>query len=284
MPTDDLAQVRQLRDDLRRLKEPYPELVEPASQLRLASYLQTEREKEDRMPAKGDRTLGEDLVNVTFKVQASVMDTVEQHLRMLQRTTRDQRIGKGDALRDIFLRGIDTIENPPQPFPVELSAAQLPLSTPPVEPAATTAGGAIPPAPAYEARVLTPEAGSQADAPRRRRVASPLDRELEDMPLEPALDVTQESAVPAAPAEAPPREAPDWSVGSTWSDAFAANPLAVPQDRPAPAAPVAVVTPPPGRKTARPKTAAKPKPKTARSTKGRKETMPKKTPEKTPPS
>ena len=92
------------------------------------------------MPAKGDRTLGEDLVNVTFKVQASVMDTVEQHLRMLQRTTRDQRIGKGDALRDIFLRGIDTIENPPQPFPVELSADLLPLSTPPVEPAATTAG------------------------------------------------------------------------------------------------------------------------------------------------
>lgn len=249
MPKDDLAQIRGLRDHLRALKAPYPALTRPAAKRCLEDYLSTQ--EETPMPAKGDRTHGEDLVNVTFKVQASVMDTVEKHLRMLQRMTRYQRIGKSDVLRDIFLRGIDSIENPPQPSPMALDAAEL-STPPPVEPE--------PSAPAYEAR-------AQED-------------DLEDMPLDPR-DMTQESAVPAAPAaggdippdlapEVPPRGEPDWSLGSTWAQAFAARPLQVTQESPAPAAPAETVTPPRSGKAARPKAAAKPKPRTARTPKGRK--------------
>jgi hypothetical protein len=187
------------------------------------------------MPSKGDRALGEDLVNVTFKIQKSVMDVVDQHLRMLQRTTRWQRIGRNDALRDIFLRGIDSIEHPPAPstrdetaahalaalaaagepdlppvpaplptapyearaLPAALDLDLEPTMVSPVEPAATTAGGAIPPAPAYEARALTPDLAPEPDLP----IEHPLDLELADPPLALAVDVTQESAVPAAQSE-----------------------------------------------------------------------------------
>ena len=74
-------------------------------------------------------------------------------------------------------------------------------------------GKPIPPAPAYEARVLTPEVPPEAP------LEHPLDHELEDAPLERAVDVTQESVVPEVP-----REEPDWSQGSTWREAFDANP------------------------------------------------------------
>ena len=166
MPKDDLAQIRALRDDLRELKARYPELTSPAAQARLTAYMRTQTDdtcipterKESPMPAKGDRTLGEDLANLTFKVPASALPVIEAHLRAMQRTSRWQRIGRSDALRDIFLRGIDSIENPPQAFPVVLDTPQLPLPPrPAVEPAATSAGGAIPPAPAYEARAMDPE-------------------------------------------------------------------------------------------------------------------------------
>ena len=47
---------------------------------------------------------------------------------------------------------------------IETSVCRLALpSTTPVEPAATAAGGAIPPAPAYEARTLTPEVQHRED-------------------------------------------------------------------------------------------------------------------------
>ena len=199
---DDLAQRRALRDDLRALKAQYPELTSPESQARLTAYMRTQTDdvdipterKERPMPAKGDRTLGEDLANLTFKVPASALPAIEAHLRAMQRTSRWQRIGRSDALRDIFLRGIDSIENPTQQFPVVLDAPQLPLPSPRlVEPAATSAGGAIPTAPAYEARALTPDLTDDDD--------------LEDMPLEPEQpltmeppEVTQESVVPEAPA------------------------------------------------------------------------------------
>ena len=232
---DDLAQIRALRDDLRRLKEQYPELTTPGAQRRLAEYLESEMEKEHRMPAKGDRTLGEDLTTLTFKVQSSVMETVEAHLRYLQRTTRYQRIGRSDCLRDIFLRGIDSIEHPPPQFPVVIDPGPEPSRPTPA---------------AYEAQVTAPEAFPEPPLeeepeprPRARRVAVPRDEDIEDMPLVPtavsvtdtvtdtplelAVDVTQESVVPVATAETV--------------------------------------------KTARPKAAAKPKAKTARPTaKGRK--------------
>ena len=83
------------------------------------------------MPAKGDMMLGEPLATVTFKIPQSVLVVAEKHLRTLQRTTRYQRIGKSDCLRDIFMRGIDSIENPTQQFPVVIDPGHtLPLPTP----------------------------------------------------------------------------------------------------------------------------------------------------------
>ena len=164
---------------------------------------------------------------------------------------------------------------------IETSVCRLALpSTTPVEPAATAAGGAIPPAPAYEARTLTPEVPPEAP------LEHPLDLNLADTPLEVDLDVTQESAVPAMA----PADGPDWRSAEPWAQTMRDNPLtvrqedvprarrvatpmdedienmpleptAVAQDSAVPAAPV---------KAARPKATAKPKPKTTRTPKGRK--------------
>jgi hypothetical protein len=119
----------------------------------------------------------------------------------------------------------------------------------------------------------TPEPPASADEARAQ------EDDLEDMPLDPT-DMTQESAVPAAtsaggdippdpPPDLAPEVTPDWSLASTWAQAFAARPLEVTQESPAPAAPAEDARPPRGGKTARPKAAAKPKPKTTRTTKGR---------------
>jgi hypothetical protein len=219
MPKDDLAQIRALRDDLRALKKQYPELTTPAAQARLAEYMESETQKEHRMPAKGDRLLGENLVNVTFKIPESALATIEQHHRTLQRMHRWQRINKSDCLRDIFMRAIDALENPPQQFPVVIDPGpELSRVTPAqVEPAATSAGGAIPPPPAYEAQVMTTETFPEppmehavtdtvtdtvvTDTVTDTPLEHPLDEELDDALLALAVDVTQESVVPAVAVE-----------------------------------------------------------------------------------
>ena len=116
MPKDDLAPIRRLRDDLRALKAHYPALTRPAAKRRLEDSLSTQ--EETPMPAQGDRTHGEDLVNVTFKVEASVMDTVEKHLRV-RCSARRATSGLARAMPCVtLLHGIDSIETSRQPSPV----------------------------------------------------------------------------------------------------------------------------------------------------------------------
>ena len=65
------------------------------------------------MPAKDHRTLGEDLTNVAVRLPASVLEQVDTHIATLRVLSPWARVGRSEALRDLILRGLQSLA--PQP-------------------------------------------------------------------------------------------------------------------------------------------------------------------------
>lgn len=168
---DELRQARQLRDDLRALKQQYPELTTPEAQARLSTHLRTQIEdeglpthtREAPMPAKDQRSFGEDLVRATVPLPKSLLAEVDKHIETLRRQVRWMGVTRAHALRDLIEKGLDALERPAPPVttpePGAVALAKLAAMgepdlppVPPVEPAQVAAGGAIPPV------ELTPQA------------------------------------------------------------------------------------------------------------------------------
>ena len=61
------------------------------------------------MPAKDYRTLGEDLINVAVRLPQSVIDQVDAHIETLRGANRWAKVARSDALRDLVLRGLDSV-------------------------------------------------------------------------------------------------------------------------------------------------------------------------------
>lgn len=190
---DDLRQTRRLRDDLRQLKAQYPELTTPGAQARLAAHMRTQIDeecihtngKENSMPGKGQRMLGEDLVMLNVRIPKSDMAFLDEHVRTLQKLHRYTRQGRSEAARDLIQKGIDSIEHPPTQFPVDLTPSPVPLPPPAVVPAD------VPAAREVETPDLDPQVGDDGREPARPRARR------QPMPLEPeAFTVDLDEDVP----------------------------------------------------------------------------------------
>ena len=68
------------------------------------------------MPAKGYKTLGEELENVAMRLPRSVLAQVDEHIETLRKTAPWAKVGRSDALRDLVVRGLASLPQP-QPTP-----------------------------------------------------------------------------------------------------------------------------------------------------------------------
>jgi hypothetical protein len=61
------------------------------------------------MPPKGFRSLSEDTISVSTRVPLSLMPAVEAHTARLRRQTPYLKVSQADALRDLLIRGLQSI-------------------------------------------------------------------------------------------------------------------------------------------------------------------------------
>lgn len=151
------------------------------------------------MPPKGHRGLGEDTKNTSIRLPGSIIAQIDAYVKLLRKEHPYMPVGRAHAVSELVRIALEARAAKVTDTPVTDTVTDTHRQPDEVEPAATSAGGAIPTAPAYEARTLTPDPNDREDLPRRRRIISPLDQDVEDMPLtmEPTA-VTQESVVPTA--------------------------------------------------------------------------------------
>ena len=86
------------------------------------------------MPAKGSRTMGEELENVAMRLPVSVLPQVDAHIDTLRKTAPWAKVGRSDALRDLVVRGLQSLAQPAPPVPPQ--PAHLSIETQPAVPIA----------------------------------------------------------------------------------------------------------------------------------------------------
>jgi hypothetical protein len=62
------------------------------------------------MPPKGFRSLHEDTISVSTRVPLSLMPAIEAHTTRLRRQTPYLKVSQADALRDLLIRGLQSID------------------------------------------------------------------------------------------------------------------------------------------------------------------------------
>ena len=141
MPQDELAQKGQLQAhceaDFRAIVAQDPTMCLSVAHTRFSMYvnicqqiLKTSTE-EEHMPAKDYRTLGEDLINVAVRLPQSVIDQVDAHIDTLRSGARWAKVGRSDALRDLVLRGLESIKTPSLPPHADTQQPAIPLALEP---------------------------------------------------------------------------------------------------------------------------------------------------------
>ena len=100
------------------------------------------------MPTKDYRTLGEELINVAVRVPQSVLKEVDNHIQTLRTLTPWARVGRSEALRDVLLKGLLSLQTTATPIASALVDTTPPRSThaarPPLLPTSA-------PVPSYDA-------------------------------------------------------------------------------------------------------------------------------------
>jgi hypothetical protein len=134
MARDELALRRQLRADFRALAQQYPALCTPDAQERFAAYTQQVKPEERicqqnttegdiTMPPRGYYSMGEEMQNIGMRLPVSVVEQVDAHVERLRKETPWAKVGRSDALRDLVLRGLASLE--PAPSLTEETQKQL---------------------------------------------------------------------------------------------------------------------------------------------------------------
>jgi hypothetical protein len=176
MARDELALRRQLRADFRALAQQYPALCTPDAQERFAAYTQQVNPDEDicqqntpegdiAMPPRGHYSMGEEMQNIGMRLPVSVVEQVDVHVERLRKETPWAKVGRSDALRDLVLRGLATLEPAPSPTEdVPFPTAETEL-IPDVAPVAPTPPPAASPGPALPAPVESPPPSAEPPAP-----------------------------------------------------------------------------------------------------------------------
>lgn len=109
MARDELDLARRFEADLRRLTEQYPELATPAAQARLEDYLHSETEKENSMPAKGQRAMGVDTTPVGVRLPRDLVAQIDAHVKRMRREHPYLPITRVHALSDLIRRACAAI-------------------------------------------------------------------------------------------------------------------------------------------------------------------------------
>ena len=137
MASDELALRRRCLADFRALVARYPALRHQGAEQRLHDYVCHHTETQgDRMPTKDYRMLGEELTNVAVRVPLSVLREVDHHIPTLRTLTPWARVGRSEALRDLILKGLQSLHTTATPVatdaaPPHPSASALVEQTPP---------------------------------------------------------------------------------------------------------------------------------------------------------
>ena len=172
---DELARLRDLQArceaDFRAIATQYPELCTAVAQRRFYGYICPQTHTQGGyMPSKGYRTMGEELENVAMRLPMSVVAQVDAHIDTLRKGAPWAKVGRSDALRDLVVRGLQSL-SPSQPTPpIQPQPAQVPLTTQPALPIALEGVPAServqPPAPVL---VVEPQAAHKSKTPSSRR-------------------------------------------------------------------------------------------------------------------
>ena len=115
---DELARLRDLQArceaDFRAIATQYPELCTTVAQRRFYGYIcQQTHTQGGHMPSKGYRTMGEELENVAMRLPMSVVAQVDAHIDTLRKGAPWAKVGRSDALRDLVVRGLQSLSQPP---------------------------------------------------------------------------------------------------------------------------------------------------------------------------
>jgi hypothetical protein len=137
--------------DFRAIATQYPELCTAVAQRRFYGYIcQQTSTQGGYMPSKGYRTMGEELENVAMRLPMSILAQVDAHINTLRKGAPWAKVGRSDALRDLVVRGLQSLAQL-QPTPsIQPQPAQVPLTTQPALPIALES------VPASQAQSLAP--------------------------------------------------------------------------------------------------------------------------------
>ena len=115
---DELARLRDLQArceaDFRAIATQHPELCTPVAHRRFYGYIcQQTHTQGGHMPSKGYRTMGEELENIAMRLPMSVVAQVDAHIDTLRKGAPWAKVGRSDALRDLVVRGLQSLSQPP---------------------------------------------------------------------------------------------------------------------------------------------------------------------------
>jgi hypothetical protein len=133
MARDELARLRDLQArceaDFRAIAAQYPELCTAVAHRRFEDYVCQQNDTQGGyMPAKGYRTMGEELENVAIRLPISVVAQVDAHIETLRKAAPWAKVGRSDALRDLVVRGLASLS---QPLPAPTQQPAVPLALEP---------------------------------------------------------------------------------------------------------------------------------------------------------
>jgi hypothetical protein len=149
MARDELARLRDLQArceaDFRAIAAQYPELCTAVAHRRFEDYVCQQNDTQGGyMPAKGYRTMGEELENVAIRLPISVVAQVDAHIETLRKAAPWAKVGRSDALRDLVVRGLDSLSQP-QPAPTAMPAIPSAMEPAPDAPPAPVQPSSAPP-------------------------------------------------------------------------------------------------------------------------------------------
>jgi hypothetical protein len=79
------------------------------------------------MPAKDDRSLGEDLINVAVRLPESVLERVDEYASCLRHEAPWAKVGRSDALRALVLEGLKAVTDLGR-FPLRATPRDAPIT------------------------------------------------------------------------------------------------------------------------------------------------------------